>query len=230
MSWAKVKLGVVAGSMPVIAALALILLPFISYIAWACDQILLSPGIPRDPAGPSTVFDFIGIHAGYMILGIVLSFVAFPVFSECVKSMKREAQDHATLLDELRSHDIPGTAPNEDDERLSIREMVYRINKIYTSQSIAGKVGRLLCFKCGSSISPRHNQDFHGSCADCHYKSRGAVAYLRGAGFIAVAVFLALLAIITATAWIWWAVLSLGLIALATIAFGRYLRESKPRV
>jgi hypothetical protein len=224
------KIGVVAGSMPVIAALAFILFPFISYVAWAYDQLLLNPGIPRDPAGPSTVFDFIGIDAGYMILGIILAFVAFPVLSECVKNMKREVQDHAFLLDELHSHEICGTASTENDDQLSIRELVYRINKIYASESITGRVGKLLCFKCGSSISARHNLDFHGSCADCHYKSKGVIAYLRGTGFIAIAVLLALLAITTATAWIWWIVLGLGLLALATIAYGHYLRESKARV
>jgi hypothetical protein len=230
MSLTKEKIGVVAGGAPVIAALALILFPFISYIAWACDQLLLNPGIHRDPAGPSTVFDFIGIHAGYMILGIILAFVAFPAFNECIKNMKREVQDHALLLAELRSHDINGTSSTENDDRLSIRELVFRINKIYAPQSITGRGGKLLCFRCGSSISARHNLDFHGSCADCHYRSKGVVAYMRGAGFIAIAVLLALLAITTTTAWIWWVVLGLGMLAFATIAFGHYLRESKARV
>jgi hypothetical protein len=230
MSWTKMKIGVVAGSMPVIAALALVLLPFISYIAWACGQLLLNPGIPRDPAGPSTVFDFIGINAGYMILGIVLSFVAFPIFSECIKNMKREAQDHALLIDELRSHDIASTASTESYDQLPNRELVYRINNAHASHSITGTWGKLLCFKCGSSITARQNLDFHGSCADCHYKSKGAIDYGRGAGFIAVAVLLAMLAITTATAWIWWIVLGLGLLAFATITWGHYLRESKARV
>ncbi len=230
MSWAKMKLRVVAGSMPIIAALVFVLLPFISYVAWACNQLLLSPGIQRDTTGPSTVFDFIGTYAGYMILGIIMSFVAFPIFSECIKNMKREIQDHACLLDELRSHDIPGTASKEIYDQLSIRELIFRINKIYASQSSMGRIGKLVCFKCGAPISAKHNLDYHGSCADCHYKSKGVVAYLRGAGFIAITVLIAMLAITTATAWIWWAVLGLGLLALATIAYGHYLRESKARV
>nr|MDO8118109.1 hypothetical protein [Candidatus Sigynarchaeota archaeon] len=67
MSMTKVKIYVLAGSMPIIAALALILLPFISYIAWTV-QVLMNPGAPLDPAGPSTVFDFLGNQSGFMIL------------------------------------------------------------------------------------------------------------------------------------------------------------------
>jgi hypothetical protein len=230
MSLTKEKIGVVAGIMPVIAALALILLPFILYIAWALNQLLLNPGIPRDPAGPSTVLDFIGINAGYMILGIVMSFVAFPVFSECIKNMKREAQDHALLADELRSHNLKAPAVTDDVDQLSNRELIFRINKIHASNTFSGVSGKLLCFKCGSSISARHNIDFHGSCADCHYMSKGLVTYMKGTGFIAITAFLAILAIMTATSWIWWAALSSGLLAFATLAWGHYLRESKARV
>jgi hypothetical protein len=230
MSLIKEKFGVVAGSVPVIAALALILLPFILYIAWAFNQLLLSPGVPRDPAGPSTVLDFIGINAGYMILGIVLSFVAFPAFTECVKNMKREAQDHALLVDELHSHNLKAPAVADGVDTLSNRELIYRINTIHASQTLSGISGKLLCFKCGSTISARHNLDFHGSCADCHYMSKGLVTYLKGIGFTCIAVLIAILAISTATPWIWWIVLGLGLLAFATIAWGHYLRESKSRL
>jgi hypothetical protein len=230
MSMSKEKIGVVAGSVPVIAALALVLLPFISYLAWAIDQLLLSPGIPRDPSGPSTVLDFIGVNAGYMILGIVLAFVAFPAFAECVKNMKLEAQDHALLVDELRSHDVIVQASGDAYDQLSNKELVYRINNIHAGKQVAGICGNLLCFKCGSAISARQNQQFHGSCADCHYMGNGLAAYLKGLALIAIAVLLAALALVTATYWIWWAILCLGLLAFAFIAWGHYLRESKARV
>ncbi len=230
MSMSKVKVSVVAGSVPIIAALALILLPFISYITWAVEQVLISPGIPRDPAGPSTVFDFIGIQSGYMILGIVLAFVAFPIFNECVKNMKREAMDHALLIDELRSHDINGTVLVGNGDRLSNRELVYRINVIHATQGINAIREKLLCFECGSFISARQNEQFYASCPNCYYMKKGAAAYARAAGLISIAVLLALLSIVTLTAWIWWPVIGLGLVALCTIAWGHYLRESKARL
>ncbi|MBN2151266.1 MAG: hypothetical protein JW839_07475 [Candidatus Lokiarchaeota archaeon] len=226
----KVKAGVVAGSVPVLAALALILLPFISYIAWAIEHLLINPGMACDPTGPSTVLDFIGVQSGYVILGIVIAFVGFPVFNECVKNLRREAQDHALLLDELRSHDVNGLGMPVDGDGLTNRELVYGINAIHASQGSSPIREKLLCFECGSTISPGQNQRYHAACPDCYYMRRGAIAYARAAGLIGMATLLALAAVMVATAWIWFGVIGLGAIALCTIAWGHYLRESKPRV
>nr|MDO8083960.1 hypothetical protein [Candidatus Sigynarchaeum springense] len=229
MSLTKVKIGVLAGSVPIIAALALILLPFISYIAWTVEM-LMSPGVPLDPAGPSTVFDFLGNQSGYMILGIILAFVAFPVFNECIKNAKQEAQEHTLLLEELRSHDINSTELAVNLDHLTNRDLIYRINCLHASGVVNVLRENLLCFECGSPITARQNQQFHASCPDCHYLKKGAIAYARAAGLIGIAVLLATLAIVIATAWIWWIVLGVSLLALCLISWGHYLRETKARV
>ncbi|MEX2681049.1 MAG: hypothetical protein Q6373_005580 [Candidatus Sigynarchaeota archaeon] len=229
MSWTKVKISVLAGCVPIIAALVLILLPFISYLAWVV-QVLVFPGIPRDPTGPSTVLDFLGSQSGYMFVGIILAFIGFPVFNECIKNMKREAQDHAFLLEELRALDITGTVLAGNVEKLNNRDLVYHINCFHASAIMNATQEDLLCFECGAPITARQNQQFHASCPDCHYLKKGAIAYLKAAGLTCMAILIGLLAIVIGIAWIWWIVLAFGMLALGTFAWGHYLRASKPRV
>ncbi|NMC07175.1 MAG: hypothetical protein GYA24_18305 [Candidatus Lokiarchaeota archaeon] len=234
MRMIKEKIGVVAGSMPVIAALALISLPFISYLAWAIDQVMLDPAIPRAAAGPSTILDFIGTNAGYMVLGIVLSFMAFPVLAGCIKHLHVEMQDHALLLEELHACDAARGVVCEDDRLASRRELVFRINGIHASQARIGmgigRCGDLNCFACGKIISARENMQFHASCTGCYYMAKGAAAYAKGACLASVAVLLAVVSMMTGIHWAWWGVLGLGMAALARIAWGRYLRKDKPRI
>ena len=221
---------VAAGLAPVLAGLFLIISPLISYLGWAIGELLANPSVPRNYDGPSTVFDFIGLHGVHVVIGIVLSFIGFPMFNGALKHVKQEADEHDFLAKQLVTLDSSGQLDAVLVGRLSIRELVYKINKLLVASARQDASDKLICYKCLHPISSAQNEKFMGSCASCYYNRKGIRAYARAAGLFFLSGALIFLAIVSWSAILAW--LSLGSATLATgfLAWGRYLRGEKARI